>query len=142
MHEVLSFNDYMMTRDVILKNIKTGTIDTCFDDSGVPGSKIFDIELGGIYDCKIILFGNEVEEGGGSGYGELVYCKIIQKDIYLGKEKAVQILIGNDIYYVLQRKIKNFMNKDTFWYEYTRKDLIQVNDMVKGDFLPKHRTWL
>lgn len=131
MHKVLSFNDYMMTRDVILKNMSTGTIDTCFDDSDVVGSESFDLELGGIYNCMIVLIGDEVEDGVGSGYGELVCCKTTHKITFIGKEKVMQVLVGNDIYYILQRKIRN-INKKIFWFEYMRKDLYQVDDMVKG----------
>lgn len=140
MYEVLSFIEYMMTRDVILKNTDTGTIDTCFDDSDMSGSKFFDLEQGGIYDCKIELFGDEAERGNESGYGKLVCCKIIRRNVPVGIMKMVQVLVDNDIYYIDQCEIKDVINKDVFWYEYTRKDLIQVNDMVKEYFLPKHRS--
>ncbi len=140
MYEVLSFMDYMMTRDVILKNTDTGTIDTCFDDSDVSGSKFFDLEPGGIYDCKIELFGDEVENETESGCGKLVCCKVIRRNVPVGIMNMVQVLVGGDVYYVDQSEIKNITNKDIFWYRYTRKDLIQVNDTVKEYFLPKHRS--
>ena len=141
MYQVLSFIDYMMTRDVKLKNTKTGTIDTCFDDSDVSSGNCFGfMELEGIYDCKIELFGDEAEEGTESDCGKLVCCKVIRRNVPVGIMNMVQVLVGGDVYYVDQCEIKNIMDKDIYWYRYTRKDIIQVNDKVKKCFLPKHRS--
>ena len=48
-----------MTRDVILKNIATGTIDECFDESDVFSNDFDFIKTGEKYDCKIYLFGDK-----------------------------------------------------------------------------------
>lgn len=139
-HEVLSFNDYMMTRDVIFRNINTGTVETCFDDSDVRGDKAFDLELGGIYDCKIMLFGDEVKEGTVLECGKRVCCKIVRRNVPVGIMNMVQVLVDGNVYYINQCRIENIMDKDAFWYNYTRKDLLQVNDVIKGCYLPKHRS--
>ena len=56
---------------------------------------------------------------------------------FFGKVKLVQVLVGDDIYYVIQEKIKNLKNKNFYWYEYMRKDLIQADDAVHADLLRK-----
>lgn len=136
MYQVVSFMEYGMTRDVKLKNTKTGTIDTCFDDSELVSCQNFSfMEKNKKYDCKILLFGDEVKQKTNHG---TVCCRILCRDILVGRCKLIKVLVANDVYYIMQNKIKNITGKSSFWFEYTRKDLVQVDDVVHADFL---REW-
>ncbi|SFL19045.1 hypothetical protein SAMN05216390_11373 [Lachnospiraceae bacterium KH1T2] len=129
LYKVLTIKDYAMTRDVELLNVKTGTKDVCFDCSAMVSNINFDsMILGGIYECKIQLLGKVV-------FGEdtgAVYCKIIENNVQIGCKYRVKVLIGLDEYYIPAWK-DEFSCIDGFYYKYTRKDLIQVDDVVHGD---------
>lgn len=42
MYKVILIEDDEMTRNIELKNVETGTIDECFDDSALIGNECFD----------------------------------------------------------------------------------------------------
>lgn len=123
MHEVIKIKQYDMTRDVILKNTVTGTIDECFDESDVFGNDFDFIKPKEKYDCKIYLFGDKVTSGG-------VICKIIDRNAVIGTKKLIKITVEDDEYYISKTQIENCNEIDEFMFEYMRKDLIQVNDIV------------
>jgi len=133
MYKLIKTNDYTRTRNVILRNIETGTEDVCFDDS-----KMFDsfhkdfsfMEQGKKYDCKILLFGSL-----SSGTGQKALCRVLRNGILCGDTKLVEVFIGNDRYYILQDEIKDQLKNGEFDYYYTRKDLIQVNNIIHGAYL-------
>lgn len=131
MYEVLSIDEYSMTRSVMLRNTITGTIDECFDDSALVGEKNFDfLTVGNVYNCKIKLYGDVVKEA----TENTVYCKIISPHI-IGKKNMVHILIGNDEYYIPINKVKHMLDKEYFYFLYTRKDLIQINEVTHADYM-------
>ena len=55
MYQLVAVDEAMMTRDVWLKNLETGTVDFCFDDSAVMDDKNnFDfMQIGEVYDSKL-----------------------------------------------------------------------------------------
>ena len=54
MYKVLSIDSDEMTKNIKLENMKTGTIDICFDDSALVSDKNFDfMNVGEEYKCKI-----------------------------------------------------------------------------------------
>lgn len=51
----------------------------------------------------------------------------------IGKKPMVEVQIDNDHYYIARKTIKGFLNDESFYFCCTRKDLIQVNDVVHAD---------
>lgn len=132
MYQVVFLQNDGMTRNIKLENSNTGTIDDCFDDSSLVSDKCFDfMEIGGKYDCKIKLFGNVVQKK----HEKSVLCKVVCRDIMIGSYDMAKIVIKNDEYYILQKKIENYKNGEFFYFRYSRKDLIQVNEVIHADFL-------
>ena len=132
MHKVLSIDSDEMARSIELKNMKTGTIDICFDDSALVSDKNFDfINVGEEYKCKIKLFGNvttNLQENA-------VLCKVVEKDVSVGTKKMVKVSVETDEYYIPIKKIRDFLDLDEFYFRYTRKDLVAVNNIVHADLL-------
>lgn len=83
------------------------------------------------YNCKIKLFGNVVQEM----QDATVLCKIICINAVVGIKNMVQVLVENDEYYIPIKEVAHISDSDYFYFKYTRKDLIQVNEVIHGDFL-------
>ena len=132
MHKVLSIDSDEMARSIELKNMKTGTIDICFDDSALVSDKNFDfINVGEEYKCKIKLFGNvttNLQE-------KSVLCKVLEKDVSVGTKKMVKVIVETDEYYIPIKKISDFLDLNEFYFKYTRKDLVAVDNIVHADLL-------
>lgn len=82
MHKPISTTQWMVDREITLKNVKTGTIDRCFDHSDFPEDKypgFYFMEIGGQYECKIVLFGSPVSEEG----KHTVRCRVLDPDVIL-----------------------------------------------------------
>jgi hypothetical protein len=140
MYKLLSKKEYMATRDVVLKNLETGTEDICFDDSDVIGLEFKDfyfMEVGKNYDCKIKLFGDPTE----SPYAQKALCRVVDDNVPCGTRHLVQVRVGKDIYYVPRSHVENQLSNGSFFYYYTRKDLIQVDDVVHGDYMIDWTAW-
>lgn len=134
MHKMLNKEEAEMTRFVTLKNTMTGTEDYCFDDSDVVDVKHRDfwfMEIGKKYDCKIELFG-DTEPGRGS---EKVHCRVVRGDALVGNRRRVEVKVGEDVYYVPRSDVEDQLKNGEFEYYYTRKDLIQVDNVIHGDYL-------
>ena len=105
MHRVLSIDNDEMTRNIELENMKTGTIDICFDDSALVSDKNFDfMNAGEEYKCKIKLFGNvttNLQENA-------VLCKVVEKDVSVGTKKMVKVSVETDEYYIPIKKSEIF----------------------------------
>ena len=132
MYKVLSIENDEMTKDIELKNIKTGTIDTCFDDSALVSDRNFNfMREGREYKCKIKLFGNvaiNLQE-------KSVLCKVVDNNIIVGTKKMVKVLVEDDEYYISAKKINDFLDTKEFYFKYTRKDLIEVDNITHADLL-------
>ena len=132
MYKVVSIDSDEMTKNVQVKNLQTGTVDICFDDSALVSDKNFDfMSEGNEYDCKIKLFGNVVS----AMQENAVLCKILNPNITVGIKKMVKVLVGDDEYYIPEKKISNFLNSKEIYFRYTRKDLIEVNHIIHADLL-------
>lgn len=132
MYELILVEDDEMTRIVKLRNLDTGTIEECFDDSAVVSDEGFNfMKVGKRYECKIKLFGKVVEEANDKS----VLCTIVDRNIVIGTKNMIKITIGDDEYYLPQKKLADYLNEDTFIFNYSRKDLIQVNDVIHADML-------
>lgn len=132
MYQLISVNDAMMTRDVWLKNLETGTVDFCFDDSAVVDDKNnFEfMEIGKTYDCKIELFGEKIGKSEKS-----TICQVLERNVKVGDGLMVKLKVDADIYYIPENKLRGYGDVKVIDYYYTRKDLIQVDQVVHGDLL-------
>ena len=64
-----------------------------------------------------------------------VLCKVIARDVMVGKRNMVKVLVGGDIYYLCQYEISNLAEGELFYYDAYRKDLKQVDDVIHADLL-------
>lgn len=132
MYKVISISDDEMTRNVKLENSDTGSIEECFDDSALISDINFDfLTIGKEYDCKIKLFGNVVQ----NMQDKTVICKILSKNELVGRKEMVKVLAENNKYYIPRKKIEKYLDKERFFFQYTRKDLIEVDDILHSDML-------
>ena len=132
MFKVIKIDRCSATTFIDMVNLDTGTIDKCFDDSAVVSYENFDfMKEGEIYDCKIELFGT-FKDAADSLSSEVI---IIETGVTVGKSKYLKVMLGNDIYFIPETESKNIELKRKMYYGFTRKDLIQVDDIVHADCL-------
>lgn len=137
MYKLLFASDGIMTRHVKLENCETGKVELCFDDSDLRHEyqKGFEfMQVGGIYDCKILLFGiaydlSEVNEE------SCIICETIGWDLSIGNFKVLRVENNGNIYYVAMDDVKNIKNINRFAFDFSRKDLIQVDDIIHPRYL-------
>ena len=124
-----------MTRDIELENLDTGTRDICFDDSNLNDDINFEfMEIGKEYDCKIELFGILTTNKG----EDVVEC-VINKEVKIGDCNFLEVKVNNDIYYLSKAEaVQEGINDKVFLYDISRKDIIQVDDVVHHHLL---RDW-
>lgn len=84
---------------------------------------------GKIYDCKIKLFG-ELELQKTDSNEEIT---IVESDIIIGNKSFFKVLIDSDIHYIRTYEASGFDAKKTMYYDFSRKDFIQVDDIIHGD---------
>ena len=132
MYELLVINEDMATRFLQLKNLETGELEECFDDSAVVGEENFEfMENNHRYECKIKLFGKVVDEKTDNS----TLCRIINEEVYVGTRQMVEVAIGVGRYYIPKNRINNLRRNEFFHFLCVRKDLIQVDDVVHADYL-------
>ncbi|MGG5342788.1 hypothetical protein [Enterococcus sp. AZ192] len=128
MYRLLSIEESAATRNLELKNLKTGTIEWCFDDSAVTSSKNFDfMEINEAYNCRIYLLGELNDTG-----ENLKYIK----DVVIGNRDLSEVVNEEgDVYYINRIPGSEFSSIGKMLnYNYTRKDIVQVNNIVHSDF--------
>ena len=132
MHKLTRIKKAAMTRDIELENLETGTLDFCFDDSALVSYDNFEfMEKDENYECKIKLFGEMAKD-----YGERVLkCNVVSTDILIGKKLFISVLVGEDMYYIYQHKLEHKCNQKEFLFLVSRKDIIQVNNVLHPDLL-------
>lgn len=132
MYELVEIAEGDATRFIKLKNVDTGIMEECFDDTAVVSKKNFGfMQIGQQYECKIKLFGKPVAEKTSNS----VICKLLNKEIMIGKKAMVEVQVNDAIYYIPRQKVREYLESDSFNLCFTRKDLIQVNDIIHADFL-------
>ena len=130
MYRVTGIKEYAATRDVLLLNEETGTRETCFDDSALLGYENFSfMKQGEHYECKIVLFGRLglPEESG------LLACTVLERRVPLGVRKLAKVQVGQDIYYIPERELKDVGDVGVIYYRSSRRDLIQVDNVLHAD---------
>ena len=132
MYKVIGFDEAVATRDVFLLNEETGTQETCFDDSALKGYENFSfMKQGEHYECKSVLFGRLglPEESG------LLACTVLERRVPLGVRKLAKVQVGQDIYYIPERELEGVGDVDVIYYSSSRRDLIQVDNVLHADYL-------
>ncbi|MCH5196262.1 MAG: hypothetical protein J1F28_06085 [Oscillospiraceae bacterium] len=160
MYELLSFSNSVVTRYVKLKNCVTEKVELCFDSSDLhhEGQQDFwFMKVGEKYDCKLLLFGlafdydREVLEqrrvrmehrlaSDPNSPLELLICETIDSNIKVGHLEGISVMCDGNVYYVPKKDIKGLKNINRFIFDSSRKDLIQVNEIIAPhylDFIPK-----
>ena len=130
MYKVIGFDEAVATRDVFLLNEETGTRETCFDDSALLGYENFSfMKQGEHYECKIVLFGRLglPEESG------LLACTVLERRVPVGVRKMAKVQVGQDIYYIPERELKDVGDVGVIYYRSSRRDLIQVDNVLHAD---------
>ncbi len=132
MYELVLIINADATRKVELKSQETGNIDVCFDDSALVSDINFDfMKIGEIYDCKIKLFGQPIlQEKEGCIEGQ-----VINEDVIVGSKRMVEVLVDGNIYSTYYQKVKDFIQNNLLYFKCTRKDLIQVNEVIHQDLI-------
>lgn len=131
MYKVCIIQHYQATRDVELLNETTQTKDLCFDDSALVSFANFGfMEEGKTYDCKIKLFGDVVEKESATS----VEIRITNPTVFIGKKPMIEVQIDEDIYYIPRSKADNAELNDRLFFRFSRKDLIQVDDVIHNDY--------
>lgn len=132
MYELIGVVEDDATRLIKLKDIDTGIIEECFDDSAVVSDNNFNfMQIGQQYECKIKLFGKPLAERTSNS----TICKVISKEIKIGQRAMVEVQINNSKYYIPRQKVSEYLDSDCFNFCFTRKDLIQVDNTIHADLL-------
>ncbi|MBR7163500.1 MAG: hypothetical protein IKD21_00810 [Clostridia bacterium] len=132
MYNLVEISESEITRFLKLKNMQTGDIVECFDDSAVVSDINFNfIQMNHQYDCKIKLFGKVVNDK----TDQSIACKIINKDTIIGQKSMVEVLADNKQYYITKKNLENHLDNEIFYFYATRKDLIQVDNVIHADYL-------
>lgn len=132
MYELIDIIEDDVTRLIKLRNIDTGIIDECFDDSAVVSDNNFDfMQIGQKYECKIKLFGKPFAEG----TRKSTICKVINREILVGQIVMVEVEMNKSKYYIPRTKVNKYLDSDILNFYFTRKDLIQVNNIIHADLL-------
>ena len=120
------------TRLVRLKNLNTGIVETCFDDSALVSDRNFDfMQVGQQYDCKVKLFGKPVPAKTDAS----ITCRVNRAEVKIGKKILTEVQTTEGVYYVPTRKVSEYLSQGRFEFCYTRKELVQVGGTVHGDYL-------
>lgn len=121
------------TRMVVLENLNTGAVEVCFDDSALVSDRNFDfMQVGQQYDCKIKLFGKPIPTKTDAS----ITCRVNYTEVKIGSKILTEVQTSEGVYYIPPQKIAEYLKHGIFEFCYTRKDLVQVNDTVHGDYLP------
>lgn len=132
MYKVIKIYKGAATSFIDLLNLDTGTLDKVFDDSSVVSYDDFKfIKEDGIYDCKIELFGDLVSNKSNTS----VEITLIETDVLVGSTQYLKVLINSDIYYIPESEAKNAELRKKMYYNLSRKDLIQVDNVIHADCL-------
>ena len=134
-YRVLKIEKCAITSFLDLQNMESGTEEkNCFDDSRAFGYKDFSfMEEGGVYDCKLALLGEFVDKA--DQFTKQV--RILERNIAVGTWLFLKASIGRDIYYIPEADANNLDIQPVMQYSFTRKDLIQVDDVIHPDCLSK-----
>lgn len=132
MYELLNITDFQMERDVYLKNLKTGMVERCFDDSVGSSNHSFEfMEISKKYNCKIRLVGDQVNKLDADTEEIMMNKTSMQR---IGKTNFLRVEVRENEYYVLSSDIHLKGKYPYFFLRILRKDLLEVDGTVSYDF--------
>lgn len=132
LYKLISVDNDDMTRIMKLQNLITNTVEECFDDSALISTENFNfMVIGRSYECKIKLFGRPIIQK----TRESNTFKIIDTNSIIGQKSMAKVINNGNEYYIPKQKIMSYINKDIIEFLATRKDLIQVDNIIHGDLL-------
>ena len=137
MYKLLFASEGIMTRHIKLENCETGKVELCFDDSDLRHDNQKDfwfMKIGGIYECKILLFGIAYDLSGVIEQNCII-CETKGWNLTIGNLKVLQVENDGNIYYVAMDDVKNIKNINRFAFDFSRKDLIQVDEIISPRYL-------
>ncbi|MCR4945251.1 MAG: hypothetical protein K5986_12650 [Clostridium sp.] len=118
-------------RDVYLENEETGKIECCFDDSILSSTNNFEfMKIEESYECKIALFGTLAEKAVVSMPEYIVECTVIDRRCSIGRLNFMKVEVEGSTYYIQLVDLGEDFNNTKFKFQCTRKDLIQVDDVI------------
>ena len=56
-------------------------------------------------------------------------------EIMIGQKAMVEVQINNGKYYIPRQKVSEYLAGGSFRFCFTRKDLVQVNNIIHADLL-------
>ena len=89
------------------------------------------MQIGQKYECKIKLFGKPLAERTSNS----IICKVVNREVVIGQRAMVEVQINNSKYYIPRQKVSEYLDNDIFNFYFTRKDLVQVNNIIHADLL-------
>lgn len=114
-----------MDRFIYLKNLETGVVEYCFDNSMTVSDDNFEfMRIGRNYRCKIVLVGDQMEKS--TEHAEK-YVTVGKENI--GTKEFLKVKVNDNFYYVLANGI-NSNNGNVIFFEAFRKDLLEVNGKI------------
>ena len=120
-----------------LRNCETGAIEHCFDDSDLRDEDQKDfwfMKVGERYECKILLFGRPLKPGEEIDE-DCMLCRIIGPMEKLGLYNIIPVESGGNYYYISEKDAKNIDFTNEFIFDSSRRDLVQVDDVIAPKFL-------
>lgn len=128
MYKLLSIDEGQMERNVYLKNLITETADYCFDYSMAVSDDNFEfMKINSNYDCKIMLFGDQVSETADDAQKVFVAERKLQR---IGDSEFMKVKIKDDEYFVYGKDVTIKDNQDFFFFNFYRMDLLEVDGKV------------
>lgn len=132
MYKVIKIHHWTATRDIELLNENTGTKDLCFDDSALISFNNFEFMLKDCaYNCKIALLGSFSQKKTATS----VEVKVVNSEVVIGKKLMIEVQVDKDIYYIPKADADKINIDKKLYFDFTRKDLIQVNNVIHNDLL-------
>ena len=65
----------------------------------------------------------------------LLACTVLERRVPVGVRKLAKVQVGQDIYYILEKELKDVGDVDVIYYSSSRRDLIQVDNVLHADYL-------
>lgn len=122
-YQVINLKSSIFYKKVVIKNLNTGTIDTCYQRKKDIKWKEEKLVVGQKEHLNILLIGKVY--GKNTDKRSRIYCELIDKNYCIDNQSYVQIAIGMDIYYIDQKEFEQSgIESNMFFLKLKRKELI------------------
>ncbi|MCL2053028.1 MAG: hypothetical protein FWG90_01105 [Oscillospiraceae bacterium] len=137
MYKVLNVTELQMSREIKLVNISSGKTEEIFVSKLNSQKEFSFMNVGGTYDCKLLLYGCPSESE------HAMLCSYTNKSIILGNAEFFQVKHNDNTYYISKSIFDKVSDKDNFWLHSSRKDLIQVDNIISPGYFDKGQSnWI